>query len=54
MSNNALEVLDRVRRYDKDADDSQRGLVETGRICGIIGTVLLGLCLLLVFLRGQH
>ena len=50
MSSNALSVLD---RYEAETGDiSQRGLVVAGRICGIIGTVLLGLSLFLVLLRG--
>ncbi len=50
MSNNALSVLDRYEA--KTGDISQRGLVVAGRICGIIGTVLFGLSLFLVLLRG--
>lgn len=50
MSNGALSVLD---RYEAETGDiSQRGLVVAGRICGIIGTVLLGLSLFLVLVRG--
>lgn len=50
MSSNALSVLD---RYEAETGDiSQRGLVVAGHICGIIGTVLLGLSLFLVLLRG--
>ncbi len=50
MSNNALSILD---RYEAETGDiSQRGLVVAGRICGIIGTVLFGLTLFLVLLRG--
>ncbi len=50
MSNNALSVLDRYERSSGDV--SQRGLVEAGRICGMIGTGFLALGLCLVLMRS--
>lgn len=53
MSNNALNILDFVEENDADADTSQRGLVEAGYKCGLIGTVLFGIGLLVLFLRTR-
>ena len=50
MGNNALHVLDKYERNTGDV--SQRGLVEAGRICGMIGTAFLALGLCLVLLRS--
>jgi len=51
LSNNALNILDFVEENDPNADTSQRGLVEAGLKCGMIGTALLIIASCMWFLR---
>ena len=53
MSKNALNILDSVEENDHDADMSQRGLVETGLKCGMIGMALLGVILFLIYMKER-
>ena len=48
MGNSALNTLNQY----PGADQSQRGLVTTGRIIGMVGTGLLVLCFLLGIISG--
>ena len=49
MSNNALNILD---QYENGGEAGQRGLVTAGFACGVVGTVLFGIGLLLLVARG--